>query len=362
MTARGPDRSSSTPWWADRSTLYVAGRDHHLDRIVQLTIIAASLTGAAYAAVLAHWGFARDDAGTVLLWCLTAAALICATLWTLTATALSGPAATWFAIAVDLAVGAGIGVLDNPQVMFAACILFVIVSAFVTVHVPPVGLAAHMVFATAVTVTAATIMVTWGTTPIPLAVMGVTVWIWAIAGAPLAVRKVWLGISATAQLANRDPLTGLLNRGGLAHAYTDLTSTVSAATMVIVVDIDNFKTINDRYGHAVGDAVIIETAHHLAHHFGPGTAVARTGGEEFTIIATGTHPQLTALVLATPTRTFGIHGPAVTMSVGAAFCDFRSARHVMLHQAMGAADHAMYTAKRGGGNSIQIAPPTQWRH
>ncbi|MBB2675747.1 UNVERIFIED_ORG: diguanylate cyclase (GGDEF)-like protein [Rhizobium esperanzae] len=79
-----------------------------------------------------------------------------------------------------------------------------------------------------------------------------------------------------------DPLTGLLNRRAVFDQYG--TRPMSSTTAVIVFDIDHFKSVNDRYGHAAGDRVITVFADELTAHCRPGDTAARLGGEEFALV------------------------------------------------------------------------------
>lgn len=88
------------------------------------------------------------------------------------------------------------------------------------------------------------------------------------------------------RLAMIDPLTGLHNRRyGLAHlgAIADRTQKDRTGYAVMVVDLDRFKSVNDRWGHAAGDAVLIEVAARLSCNLRKGDLLARIGGEEFLI-------------------------------------------------------------------------------
>src|SRR6185503_6413329 len=75
--------------------------------------------------------------------------------------------------------------------------------------------------------------------------------------------------------AERDPLTGLHNR-----RYLDRAGDVRGPVALAVLDIDHFKTVNDRHGHEVGDRVLVRVAELLREHVRSGDVVARTGGEE----------------------------------------------------------------------------------
>ena len=94
-------------------------------------------------------------------------------------------------------------------------------------------------------------------------------------------------ISDGLQLAITDPLTGLYNRR-YAMAHLERTAARAAETgkpyAVMALDLDRFKSINDRYGHAAGDAVLEVVAERLRSHLRPSDLVARIGGEEFLVI------------------------------------------------------------------------------
>lgn len=92
------------------------------------------------------------------------------------------------------------------------------------------------------------------------------------------------------QLANTDPLSGLNNR----RAFTNLASRhiarcreIHAPVSLTLFDVDHFKSINDRYGHDIGDTVICEFANLLKSATQPGDLLARWGGEEFTTADAG---------------------------------------------------------------------------
>ena len=86
------------------------------------------------------------------------------------------------------------------------------------------------------------------------------------------------------KLAVTDPLTGLYNRRYALPALAQMNRTAQEAAArcaVMVIDIDRFKSVNDRFGHAAGDTVLAEVARRLAGALRPGDLLARIGGEEF---------------------------------------------------------------------------------
>lgn len=86
-------------------------------------------------------------------------------------------------------------------------------------------------------------------------------------------------------LATTDPLTGLLNRKGFDEALNAyLTTTPQAQCVGILLDIDNFKSINDVYGHATGDLALRQLAESMHAHFPANSILGRNGGDEFSLI------------------------------------------------------------------------------
>lgn len=87
--------------------------------------------------------------------------------------------------------------------------------------------------------------------------------------------------------ARHDPLTGLANRRRFReeiHASIGRSDKSPSSCAVIYIDLDGFKPVNDRHGHAAGDAVLIEVAQRIAHVAPKGATVARLGGDEFGVV------------------------------------------------------------------------------
>lgn len=163
------------------------------------------------------------------------------------------------------------------------------------------------------------------------------------------------------RLARTDGLTGLLNRNALLEAGRALVQRCRArgqANGVLLFDLDNFKAINDRWGHAAGDAVI---GHFVEVIRGVGLPIgalfSRYGGEEFVLAVGATDAtqlgalaeRMRAAVAAQPAR-FGTHAIGLTTSIGIAMdakADFEAL--------VDAADAALYCAKRLGRNRIAWA-------
>ena len=161
-----------------------------------------------------------------------------------------------------------------------------------------------------------------------------------------------------ARQAVTDPLTGLRNRRGfLAEAEVALARCARAgqAAAVVMVDLDRFKSINDRHGHPAGDAVLRATATSLRAGLRAGDLPGRLGGEEFVLLlpdadlaaAAATAERLrAALTQDVPHPGAG----AVTASFGVAPVEAGA-----LEAALAAADQALYRAKQGGRDRVELA-------
>jgi diguanylate cyclase (GGDEF)-like protein len=156
--------------------------------------------------------------------------------------------------------------------------------------------------------------------------------------------------------AERDPLTGLLNRRGFEQALADIGRTGKLGGAVIICDIDHFKQVNDRHGHAAGDRVIQALAEALRHHMPINAITARFGGEEFvaflpaaTLAEAGIFAQtLRAHFSAQDWRHLTIE-QQITASFGVASI---SDDEDSAHSAIKRADKALYDAKAAGRNKV----------
>ncbi|TBZ95836.1 GGDEF domain-containing protein [Rhizobium leguminosarum] len=154
-----------------------------------------------------------------------------------------------------------------------------------------------------------------------------------------------------------DPLTGLLNRRALFDQYG--TRPMGTTTAVIVFDIDHFKSVNDRFGHAAGDRVINVFAGELSAHCRSGDTAARLGGEEFVLVLKEIMPgraELTAerIRRAFEAREIHIDDEVLTCTVSVGVAPGRS-KSLDFDTMLSAADKALYVAKRAGRNRVELA-------
>lgn len=159
--------------------------------------------------------------------------------------------------------------------------------------------------------------------------------------------------------ADTDMLTGLLNRRGFDDRATRLMAPRHGGdgVAVVMIDIDRFKSINDRFGHAAGDAVICALADLLGSLATPTTAIGRVGGEEFALLRAGTDADQMGLLAETLRARFArmtFEGlPAdfrATLSAGIAE---RAADEPLLVM-MRRADELLYDAKHAGRDKVMI--------
>ncbi len=186
-------------------------------------------------------------------------------------------------------------------------------------------------------------------------VMQITATIGALVMALAALASVAMRIvDRHRKAAEEDPLTGLLNRRGFEQVVGARAAGGEAA--IIVGDIDSFKSINDRFGHAAGDEAIREVAAVLAALSWPGLAVARFGGEEFIAYLPNcrlqdAHTLANTVRIAISERDLGRIGidRPITASFGVAVT---AAGDHTIHDAISRADRLLYLAKSNGRNRV----------
>lgn len=179
----------------------------------------------------------------------------------------------------------------------------------------------------------------------------------------VAARRANMERDTLISLAHTDSLTGLLNRRGLNEILVDSLKSVSAdqQLVVFVMDLDRFKPVNDRYGHDVGDQLLILVASRLRGAVRGADIVARFGGDEFVVMATGLQnaqqaKELAAKLVAAIATPFALetHICKVGATVGYAIAPADGNDAATLIKM---ADTAMYTGKQAGRNCANRAAP-----
>ena len=157
--------------------------------------------------------------------------------------------------------------------------------------------------------------------------------------------------------ARHDELTGLPNRALLQHTVEQRIQASTAPFSLALLDLDGFKKVNDTYGHAMGDAVLVETARRLIKLLGPGDMLARLGGDEFVLLLVNKPAEAARqalknvlLAVARPYDTAPLNA-YLGVSIGLAQYPLHGSDYPML---LKNADTAMYFSKNAGKNRVSI--------
>lgn len=170
-------------------------------------------------------------------------------------------------------------------------------------------------------------------------------------------------IDGLCDLSLRDPLTGTANRrqfDAILDGELDRVARSGDVALLLMIDIDHFKHVNDTYGHHIGDSVLQQVAHALGQCVRPMDTLARYGGEEFAIVLPACQPAYGQSVADRMRRAveslririnFG-REINVTVSIGGAYALqwIRSTRKLWIERA----DQQLYRAKDHGRNRIEI--------
>jgi diguanylate cyclase len=154
-------------------------------------------------------------------------------------------------------------------------------------------------------------------------------------------------------MAYTDTLTGIINRRAMLE-HLETARSNNAPFSVLMIDIDEFKRVNDTHGHPVGDQVLREMALVLEGHTRTSDRIARWGGEEFLILAIGsniTQSQQLAGRLLEAVQAANVGGLGLTVSIGVS--EFRAGSTI--ESVISMADVALYQAKAAGKNRSEIA-------
>ena len=167
---------------------------------------------------------------------------------------------------------------------------------------------------------------------------------------------------AALEMSISDGLTGLLNRYGLQRSLSRECTEArryNRPLSCLMIDIDNFKAINDKYGHPAGDAAIIKVALILTEAVRRSDVVCRYGGEEFLVLMPETELEGAGALAekirtATVAQVFGDDAQvfSLTLSVGASELHVNESGNDMIARA----DAALYHAKAHGGNRVEAEP------
>lgn len=176
------------------------------------------------------------------------------------------------------------------------------------------------------------------------------------------------------RIATTDELTGIANRRALMQVLEKRISEAiryKTAFSILLFDLDNFKTINDDYGHLAGDDVLIRITRVCARWLRATDFMGRYGGEEFMVLCPNTTTEgakslADRIRQAVEETEFRINGKKINMTVSIGVTELSNHLHnssarlneiELSHDMIDAADSAMYNAKRGGRNRVVAYEP-----
>ncbi len=258
--------------------------------------------------------------------------------------------------AADIGVATACFAHHNLVLGVAATPLFAATGAYIAFFHSTAANICHIVFAVTVVVTAVVASgFVQGLQWLPVAMSKGLIALLLTALVLPFLRIAYSMFRSSADASAVDSLTGLLNRRGLRQevAKAEIESPDSTPWTVVAVDLDNFKAVNDIYGHQRGDDVLVAVADVLRRCQLPGapTLIVRLGGDEFAMVLRATKTdaeRLAARVLQTISQETDL---GVSASVGVATGTPTSD----VFELVASADTAMYTAKRSGGDQVAQA-------
>lgn len=168
--------------------------------------------------------------------------------------------------------------------------------------------------------------------------------------------------------ATIDPLTGVSNRRAIMETMEHELFRASRQMLpvaVVLTDLDNFKSVNDRYGHLVGDAVLIEAARRMRQTIRPYDTLGRYGGEEFLVVTPGCDLSNAARIaerLRVALASSPIETPSGSIVVTGSFGVASSAAESIADAGclIRAADEALYRAKGKGRDRVEVDPSSEF--
>ncbi|PZU06728.1 diguanylate cyclase [Sphingomonas sp.] len=180
-------------------------------------------------------------------------------------------------------------------------------------------------------------------------------------GAVVVLRDITVRKSreaAIVQQAETDDLTGVFNRKGFRTRFAQMIDHVDEHLTLALIDVDNFKTVNDRFGHAVGDAVLEEVARQLVAGTREADVVGRLGGDEFAILfrcemtyALAACERIAATVRRSTFAAQGSLASPVSLSCGLA----KHSPGMTRGELFETADKALYEVKQSGRDGVRAA-------
>ena len=266
---------------------------------------------------------------------------------------------TVFVVVANVCIATSCLIERWPGTGIHGCTAFAALAGYVAFFHTSRYLTFTLVMAVATAVTCAVGIIAQG--DVALAVSKLVIMVASILAVPFCVQVLVHTLGLDAVKSDTDPLTELPNRRGFRRSVhvlaSESTRNSTAHLTVVMVDLDDFKRINDTAGHAAGDQTLIAVGDILRRSRRGDSVVARVGGEEFVVAMSGDRNEAIGLaerirreIAQTPSR--------VTASIGVASGSFfrMVSREIptQVDRLVDSADRAMYTAKRAGGDRVHV--------
>ncbi|MDV6259942.1 GGDEF domain-containing protein [Rhodococcoides yunnanense] len=261
-----------------------------------------------------------------------------------------------FVLYADILLAAVLLTIDEPSMVLPMAALFTVIASYVVGFHGPKLFTAHHVFALFTTIALYVSAVTEGPEQRLQTNLYLVMLILVMFSAPLICHTFLMLLRRDATGAFYDPLTGMQNRRGFDAAIgnLDFRSDTHTSATAVVIDLDNFKAVNDRYGHEHGDFVIRMTAVRILEVFPTPAITVRLGGEEFAIVCVDDLDSVIERSELLRIRLCDITDRSpLTASLGIAEAVVE-ARDIVadINDLLSCADNAMYQAKRLGGDRV----------
>ncbi|GAA1456367.1 GGDEF domain-containing protein [Williamsia maris] len=265
----------------------------------------------------------------------------------------------WWVVVSDVAIALGCLAQEERIGGLNGCALFGLVGGYIAFFHGARMLTAHIAFTLVVAGTLSGLMLGDDQGTVSSVAIAVIQAVLVGIAIPIATQFMLEVLASDAAASEVDTLTGVLNRRGLERALERISTMDrqnSHGLAVLVADLDNFKEINDQYGHRYGDRVLAEIAARLRVAVGASGVVARIGGDEFVVADSLRWTEPTRLANHVLHTISAVSDPPVTASVGVVHFSGRipgrqSVMSTVLFTDL--ADAAMYEAKRSGGNTVR---------
>ncbi len=272
-----------------------------------------------------------------------------------------------FAIAANICTAAMCLAQSHPAPAIQGCATFAALAGYVAFFHSSRLLALTLVIAAAT----ATIC-TWRLSPymdFALASSKLIVLAVSILALPFSAQVLVHILGSDALKSHIDPLTELPNRRGFHRSMRALVAAslgkAPSRLTIVMVDLDDFKRINDTAGHAAGDRILVAIGDIIRQSHGVDSVIARIGGEEFVVAVVGSEGNGIGLAEHLRGEIARLRG-GVTASIGVASAPFARAAELELpsfvENLIESADQAMYKAKRAGGDQVYVVGRSEIRY